>query len=191
MTESSESSWWRLLRAPAWSVVVAMHFFVFLYACDVGLHWSVPSTTHDVRGWWALGVLLAMGILVVVDVLVCRRRVKSRPQLSWTVSALVGGVVVAAASLATAVGAMLLASATWGNHAGSDFLERNRLVGMTMPVWAYPLLALFGAFVLLTIWLGVEGDTPRRRVGILPWAGFGLAHASILAAAVGTACIAR
>lgn len=172
------------LRVLLWAATVVLHFLAFLLACDIGLRLSAPSETGvPVSRWWLSILALTVGLLLAADRLMFMWTLRTRYSRSWIVAALVGGISAFFAASFAAVGAILLASGTWGRAAGGDFAELNRLVESTVPAWGIPLFLLFVGVALS----GVSLASRSSMRSLLSWVGAGTAAAAVLAACIWTA----
>lgn len=174
-------------------VAIAANYGVFLVACEVGLTLSARPLALAGVELWAVGAVflvstIATALLYVV--LVWRARVGlsggGRVAIAMGLFGVVGF------AFLSATYGLLLTSATWGSHAGSNFFERNRLVEAAAPAWIWWLLILASAFAAITGAL-LAGPSPatadRRRYGWYAYLALAAVPTSSIGALVTTSMI--
>lgn len=92
----------------------------------------------------------------------------------------------------SAVYGLLFTSATWGSHAGADYIGRGDLVEAAAPAWIWWLLILAVAFATITGAL-LAGPNPttadRRRYGRYAYLALAAVPVSSIGALVTTSLI--
>lgn len=111
-----------------------------------------------------VSILAAVGSALMVYATM-HWRARSAASGRWYTAAALGAVTALLCGGGSFVYSYLLASATWGNHAGSDFFERNRLVDQATPAWGWWHLVLFGALIAISVVIarGPTGEGNSRR----------------------------